>query len=258
MRTQSYYNRIKIISRGLIVDLVDMQAPLIVLGKCARQLLVVFGIFLSLQVAQAQQSCNSVFSERVQYQDPSAGTRIVSKSILRLLNRSAKSPDRAQVVIDNKIEILGKLQGYALDSKNQIAYVNFSGPTRLSNYHPTLDGYRAGKITGQGETQHAQGFGTAVGEFKIIANGESLASTDHVFKLKVAPLVSNKIVLEFDNGVVVRGTLSSFNLHPARNQVSILSFTDCLVTRGDQVLFDPSWGTYDMIVGTQVSSVLVN
>ena len=34
-----------------------------------------------------------------------------------------------------------------------------------------------------------------------------------------------------------------------------MKFSDCKVTRGNQLLFDPAWGEYDMAVGEKVISV---
>jgi len=35
----------------------------------------------------------------------------------------------------------------------------------------------------------------------------------------------------------------------------LMKFSDCRVTCGDRLLFDPSWGTYDMAVGARIVSV---
>src|SRR5689334_24976361 len=35
----------------------------------------------------------------------------------------------------------------------------------------------------------------------------------------------------------------------------MISFSDCTARYGDRVLFDPSWGTYDMAVGALINSV---
>jgi phenylalanine-4-hydroxylase len=35
----------------------------------------------------------------------------------------------------------------------------------------------------------------------------------------------------------------------------LITFSDCRVKYGDRVLFDPSWGTYDMAVGERITSV---
>ena len=38
-------------------------------------------------------------------------------------------------------------------------------------------------------------------------------------------------------------------------QLQLITFKDCTAKLGDRVLFDPSWGTYDMAVGDRITSV---
>src|ERR1043166_10168839 len=35
----------------------------------------------------------------------------------------------------------------------------------------------------------------------------------------------------------------------------LITFSDCTVRLGDKILFDPTWGTYDMAVGEKIVSV---
>src|SRR5205807_3390415 len=35
----------------------------------------------------------------------------------------------------------------------------------------------------------------------------------------------------------------------------LISFSNCRAKYGDRILFDPDWGTYDMAVGEQISSI---
>ena len=39
-----------------------------------------------------------------------------------------------------------------------------------------------------------------------------------------------------------------------RGKIQLISFKDCTVTYQDTVLFDPSWGVYDMAVGKEIVS----
>ena len=230
MGSKTILKRLKFISRQIGAYAVDTSKPLFVTAIASL-------FFYS--TAHAQPSCPIVFGEskaRETRQTFDSETRIASHKLLMTLNQGIKNSSRSQVTLDNKIEITGKLQEYTLDSNNQIAYLSFSGPTRLSD---VLSNGRSRKISGQDETHHAPGFGTAVGEFKMKSEGK-------------------QTVLEFDTGVVVRGTLTGSYGHPTSKEVSILSFTDCTVTRGDRVLFEPSWGTYDMAVGAQITSIQLN
>lgn len=59
--------------------------------------------------------------------------------------------------------------------------------------------------------------------------------------------------LEFASGVVVHGRLESVIYNGG--VLHILTFKDCRVTWGANLLFDPTWGEYDMATGTEVTSV---
>ena len=62
-------------------------------------------------------------------------------------------------------------------------------------------------------------------------------------------------VLRFVSGVAVEGVVSSITRDRTSGKLLLISFDQCRVTNGSTVLFDPSWGTYDMAVGARVSSV---
>ncbi len=59
--------------------------------------------------------------------------------------------------------------------------------------------------------------------------------------------------LEFESGLVVEGLLEGRIVRDATTLV--LSFSQCKVTLGERVLFDPAWGIYDMACGSSVDSV---
>jgi len=61
------------------------------------------------------------------------------------------------------------------------------------------------------------------------------------------------VTLEFEGGVVVSGEIitGSRNLMGA---IILISFKNCTVTYGDQILFQPEWGVFDMAVGKSIVS----
>jgi phenylalanine-4-hydroxylase len=60
--------------------------------------------------------------------------------------------------------------------------------------------------------------------------------------------------LEYLSGVTVSGTLENVLRQDHRNL--ILSFSNCTVTDlSGRVLFEPGWGTYDLTVGSAITSV---
>jgi len=62
-----------------------------------------------------------------------------------------------------------------------------------------------------------------------------------------------KTKLEFENGVTVEGKVDK--LLQRDGNLLLVTFSNCTAKYGDRVLFDPSWGTYDMAVGDRITSV---
>jgi phenylalanine-4-hydroxylase len=58
--------------------------------------------------------------------------------------------------------------------------------------------------------------------------------------------------LVFESGIVVKGFLESMLQKDQR--ILLMSFSECTVTYEDKVLFEPSWGMYDMAVGEKIVS----
>ena len=60
--------------------------------------------------------------------------------------------------------------------------------------------------------------------------------------------------LDYLSGITVEGLLE--NVHRQEHRNLILTFSDCTVTDlSGRVLFDPIWGTYDLAVGADITSV---
>jgi phenylalanine-4-hydroxylase len=59
--------------------------------------------------------------------------------------------------------------------------------------------------------------------------------------------------LVFGSGVIVTGRVDKVLRRD--DKLVLISFSDCTVEYRDRILFEPSWGTYDMAVGARISSV---
>lgn len=126
----------------------------------------------------------------------------------------------------------------------EVAYLRFQGPSQLS--------FKDEQLHGQGPDYHAHGFGTPVGKLKKFPSiCPSDLSDSQWDQLNAAP--GKQMDLEFTSGVRVTGTFNG-RIEQDRKTV-LLSLTDAKATFGDRVLFDPSWGTFDMAIGCTVTSV---
>ncbi|MDX1427940.1 MAG: phenylalanine 4-monooxygenase, partial [Salegentibacter mishustinae] len=62
-----------------------------------------------------------------------------------------------------------------------------------------------------------------------------------------------KIEFEFEGGVKVKGEIIT-GTRNLQGKIIIISLKDCTVTYGEEILFKPEWGKYDMAIGKEVIS----
>jgi phenylalanine-4-hydroxylase len=107
------------------------------------------------------------------------------------------------------------------------------------------------ELDGQGPNYHRDGFGTALGKVRSLRRTPAELTHADLERLGFKKGAIGK--MEFESGVTVEGELVSKLEKDGKNL--ILTFQKCTVRLGDEVLFDPSWGTYDMACGVRVVSV---
>lgn len=150
----------------------------------------------------------------------------------------------ATAVYSSGIAVTGVLNDFKTDVAGNPAYLSFTGPVSLSdNKH---------QLANHGTDYHKEGFGSPCGRLK---NASKTLEEMTDAELSDADIKTGRAVaLEFASGVKVHGQLAG-SLRHMNGKLMLLSFTDCTVTLGDTVLFQPEWGTYDMAVGAEIVSV---
>jgi phenylalanine-4-hydroxylase len=160
------------------------------------------------------------------------------------LKLAKESGSQATVVYSSGLAASGMLNDYILDDSENPAYLSFAGPVSLSDNHTQLPGHDTG--------YHREGFGSPCGNWKNTAKNPELLSEQELQDLDMK--VGRKAVIEFRSGVTVSGILTG-ETRDLDGRLMLLSFSDCSVTYGDRVLFQPEWGIYDMAVGAVIVSV---
>lgn len=130
--------------------------------------------------------------------------------------------------------------------------IAFEGaPIYLQTQGPTALASQGRELIGHGTHQHPDGFGSPVGKLE----GTNLAIEDMSPRdLEAYGIVEGQIVtLNFEGGVCVEGKIVT-GKRDIRGKIQLITFKECRVTYGDEVLFDPSWGVYDMAVGKSLVS----
>jgi phenylalanine-4-hydroxylase len=134
--------------------------------------------------------------------------------------------------LDSGIQISGVFSEVILNTRGSPAYLRTSGPTQLC--------FNNVELVGHHKAYHSEGYGTPVG---------SWAPESSPAELKIG--ARNQV--RFASGVVVEGILK--NQIEKNGKPILLSFEDCSVKLDERVLFEPSWGVFDMAMGSQIVSV---
>lgn len=147
------------------------------------------------------------------------------------------------VELSTGIQISGKFIDVLHDERRKPVYFKTGGPTALA--------YKNKELIGHDKQYHAEGFGSPVGKLKgINLPIENMSPTD----LEAYGIYEGrKTSLLFEGGVKVDGEIITGKRN-LQGKIILISFRNCTVTYGDQILFNPSWGIYDMAVGESIIS----
>jgi phenylalanine-4-hydroxylase len=126
------------------------------------------------------------------------------------------------------LQVSGTFTEVLTGSDGQPIYVRTTGPTALAFGNEELPGH--------GIDYHKEGFGSPIGDWKETTLAEGTDAR-----------------LEFTSGVLVEGQVEK--LLERDGKLILITFSNCTAKLGDRVLFDPSWGVYDMAVGSRIVSV---
>jgi phenylalanine-4-hydroxylase len=173
--------------------------------------------------------------------DEFANHMALRKGGIEGLLKAIESQNTATCVYSSGLQVSGTFTDYLLH-QNQVIYLNTSGPTTLN--------YANKMLPGHGKDYHSEGFGSPVGRIKGLNKPPRfLDGAD----LKLMGLLEgNRVMLEFESGLTVSGVFKSY-LRKDGNLL-LISFTDCTVSYEDKILFQPSWGLYDMAIGESIVS----
>jgi phenylalanine-4-hydroxylase len=144
------------------------------------------------------------------------------------INKAIECKNTATCEYSSGLQGSGVFTEVLTDKGKQPIYLRTTGKTALA--------FKDKELPGHGVDYHKDGFGSPIGNWK---------KTD----LKEG----KKTKLEFESGVTVEGKIDK--LLERDGKLLLVTFSDCTAKYGDRILFEPSWGTYDMAVGDRITSV---
>lgn len=171
-----------------------------------------------------------------------ANTMAIRKGGLNGVKKLIDSKNLGTIELSTGLQISGIFSN-VIEFENKPIYIQTTGKTALSN--------RDKELIGHGVEHHAEGFGSPIGKLKgINIPIENMSPRD----LEAYGIYEGKqTILEFEGGVKVVGKVIT-GTRDLRGKIQLISFKDCTVTYQDTVLFDPTWGIYDMAVGKDIVS----
>jgi phenylalanine-4-hydroxylase len=130
-----------------------------------------------------------------------------------------------------------------IEHKDRPIYVQTTGNTALAN--------RDKELVGHGTINHSDGFGSPIGKLK----GINLAIEDMSPRdLRAYDIYEGgKVKLEFEGEIKVEGEIITGKRN-LQGKIILINFKNCTVTYKDKILFDPTWGIYDMAIGKEIIS----
>ena len=155
--------------------------------------------------------------------------------------KAIESGDVSTLVYSSGLQVSGVITDIRTHA-GQTAYIQATGPVTL-NYDDRM-------LKGHSTRMHREGYGSPVGKLKgSLKPMRLLDSTD----LKQLGIIKGKNCnLELESGVKIEGRL--LDITRKEGKIILMRFADCTVTHQGDVLFQPSWGVYDMAVGEKIIS----
>lgn len=159
------------------------------------------------------------------------------------LAKAHRAQTLTTTVFESGIQISGVLSEYRVDANEKVTFIKMSGPVQLS--------YDEIELPGHDVERHAHGFSSPVGKIKGLKNSSWLA-TDKEWE-SIGCQEGQICSFEFESGIKLQGQwVSSVKKN---GHLLLMSYKNCTVSRGEEILFNPEWGDFDLILGESVVSV---
>lgn len=130
-----------------------------------------------------------------------------------------------------------------IEHNNKPIYIQTTGKTAFA--------YRDKELMGHSCNYHSEGFGSPVGKLKGINIPIEDMSPKDLMAYNIYE--GETVTLEFEGDIKVSGEIIT-GTRNIMGKILLIKFQNCTVTRGDEILFRPEWGIYDMAVGKEIIS----
>lgn len=156
------------------------------------------------------------------------------------IRKAEESENTATAELSSGLQISGTFKN-SIIRNDKLIYLKTDGPTSLC--------FGNKEISGHGKSYHSHGFGSPVG---VLKNGTKLQNLSPGELESDGFSAGSRVNLEFESGLKVNG-IFEYAISPKGKPI-LMEFSDCTVNLGDEILFKPEWGMYDMAIGEEITS----
>lgn len=158
------------------------------------------------------------------------------------VNKAIESKVINTIELDSGLQIAGVAEQVRVVGKD-ISFLKFSGSCQLA--------FHQKELAGHSKKYHSEGYSSPL---QILTKNKKPMHLWTPQDLKKEGLIKGKKVeLQFKGGIHLKGEFVKSLRKEGR--LLILTFKQTLITHKEELLFHPSWGAFDLAVGSKVSSV---
>lgn len=170
-----------------------------------------------------------------------AETMALRKGGVEGIRKAIRSEATATCVYSSGLQVSGTFTE-VLEKNGEPVFVRTTGPTNLN--------LKDKELPGQDRNYHQHGFSSPVGRFMDLAVAPEDATDDQLREIGIA--AGEKSEFTFTSGLKVKGILAE--TVRKEGKLILLRFNECEVGFEGKILYEPSWGMYDMAVGSSIIS----
>ena len=158
------------------------------------------------------------------------------------LKTAIKAKTLCTIKFENSIQISGIVSSY-IKNKNNINFIKLEGPSQISINNK--------QIKKHGPLYHSSGYSSPIGQISKYKKPITQLNNEQINQLNI---IKNKLcTLRFETNLIVHGCIH--NIYKKNNKMQIITFKDCTVKHKNKILFEPSWGYFDLICVSDIKSV---
>ena len=160
------------------------------------------------------------------------------------VNQALLSKTLNTVMLDSGLQISGVLTQALQTSSKELSFLKFTGPVQLA--------FKDKQIAGHSKDYHKEGYSTPLNF--LTKNKKPLHLWTKRDLSKEGLKAGSTLQMKFKGGIQLKGQLEREFRQQGR--LIVLTFKNCLITDSkNNLLYHPSWGTFDLAVGKKVISV---